>query len=302
MSRNEGHDYVERLAASADGETLIAYLARRYRHSSREDWVSRILDERVLIDSLPATPDTVLRNGQILVWRRPPWDEPEAPRSFAVLLEDEELLAVAKPAGLPTLPGSGFLRSTLLNRVRAVVPEASPVHRLGRWTSGVVLFAKSPEAGAVLSRQWASRSVRKRYRGLAGGRPRRSSFTVDAAIGPVPHHGLGSVHAASPDGKPADSRVEVLEQRRDAFVCDVFIATGRPHQVRIHLAVAGHPLVGDPLYPPGGVPEPESEALPGDPGYALHAAELGFRHPRTGVSTTVECAPPPDLRTAPRGA
>lgn len=293
---NDGFEYRERLGPEAEGERLLAYLARRYRHSSTSQWRARIESGRVLVDATPAVADAVLRRGQTLVWRRPPWEEPDAPASFAVLYEDATLLAVAKPAGLPTLPGGGYLQATLLHRVRAYAPDAAPLHRLGRWTSGLVLFAKTPSARADLTRQWAAEGVRKRYRALAAGDPDRREFTVDRPIGPVPHPVLGTVHAAASDGKPAASRVIVLERRAQGFLCDVFIATGRPHQIRIHLAAAGHPLVGDPLYGAGGVPAPGCRVVPGDPGYRLHAAELGFRHPRTGAGVTLECAPPPLLR------
>ena len=252
---------------------------------------------RVWIDGQPARADTAIRRGQWLVWRRPPWDEPDAPASFAVLFRDEDLLAVAKPAGLPTLPGGGVLHATLLHRVRGLDAAAAPMHRLGRWTSGVVLFARTREARAGLARQWTAREVEKRYRALATGSPEADEFPIDVPIGTAPHALLGAVHAAAPDGKPSSTRVTVLERRGETFLCDVRIATGRPHQIRIHLAAAGYPLAGDPLYPPGGVPAPNTRALPGDPGYLLHAAELAFRHPRTGKPVTVFCKAPPELRT-----
>jgi hypothetical protein len=85
-------------------------------------------------------------------------------------------------------------------------------------------------------------------------------------------------------------------RRVGGFLCDVRIATGRPHQIRIHLAAAGHPLVGDPLYASGGVPEAATSAVPGDPGYLLHAAEARLRHPRSGDQLVLTCAPPPELR------
>jgi 23S rRNA pseudouridine1911/1915/1917 synthase len=290
--RNDGFEYRERLGAEADGQPLLVYLTRRYVHSSASDWKSRIESGRVLLDSKPARPDTVLHRGQTLVWRRPPWTEPDAPSSFAVLYEDDELLAVAKPAGLPTLPGGGFLRATLLHRVREYAANAAPAHRLGRWTSGIVLFARTHEARTALARQWAARKAVKRYRALAVGEPARSEFEIATPIGPVPHASLGSVHAATPAGKPALTRVVVIEQRESVFLGDVWIETGRPHQIRIHLAAAGHPLAGDPLYAAGGTPAPDNRALPGDPGYNLHAAELTVRHPRTAREIRIRCAPP----------
>lgn len=296
MSRNEGFEYRERLGPDAEGEPLLAYLARRYRHSSSPEWRSRIESEQVLLDAKPAHPDTLLRRGQDLLWRRPPWEEPDAPTAFAILFEDEDLLAVEKPAGLPTLPGANFLQSTLLHGVRLHAPDAAPLHRLGRWTSGVVLFSRTRWARVDLTRQWAGREIGKRYRALAGGDPTREEFTITAPIGPVPHPLLGTIHAATPSGRPSSTHVTVLERREDGFLCDVRIRTGRPHQIRIHLAAAGFPLVGDPLYIVGGVPGERARALPGDPGYLLHAAELTFRHPRSAREVSIECAPPPLLR------
>jgi 23S rRNA pseudouridine1911/1915/1917 synthase len=293
---NEGCEYCERPGPEADGRTLLAYLSQRYRHSSEAEWAERIASGRVLIDGLPAHSESPLQSGCELVWQRPPWIEPDAPASFSVLYEDDDLLAVAKPAGLPTLPGANFLKSTLLYLVRAYAPDAAPLHRLGRWTSGLVLCSRNHRARAALMRQWSAKEVGKRYRALAGGIPDRDEMTISAPIGPVPHALLGSLHAATPDGKPSLSRVTVLERRADSFLCDVRIATGRPHQIRIHLAAAGHPLVGDPLYGMGGLPAPDTRALPGDAGYLLHSAEMSFLHPRTGREVVIESEPPALLR------
>jgi len=298
---NEGCEYRELLGLDADARTLLNYLSQRYGHSSSTEWEARILSGLVLIDSKPARPETLLRSGSELVWQRPPWIEPDAPRSFTVLYEDDDLLAVAKPAGLPTLPGANFLQSTLLHLVRAYVPEASPLHRLGRWTSGLVLCAKNHHTRTNLMRQFSTKIVGKRYRALAGGIPALDEMAIATPIGPIPHALLGTIHAASPMGKPSLSQVTVLERRTDSFLCDVRIATGRPHQIRIHMAAAGHPLVGDPLYIAGGLPAPDTHALPGDPGYLLHAAELSFRHPRTGCDVVIECEPPQMLRRSTDG-
>lgn len=293
---NQGYEYRECLGADADGETLLAYLNRRHRHSSSAEWAARIADGRVLIDAQAGRHDSMLRRGMSLVWRRPPWIEPDAPKLFAILFEDEDLLAVAKPAGLPTLPGANFLQTTLLHQVQSYAPDAAPLHRLGRWTSGIVLCARNQNARADVVRQWSTQQVVKRYRALAMGCPDCDEMIVSTPIGPVPHALLGTLHAAAADGKPALSQVTVIERRADAFLCDVRIATGRPHQIRIHLAAAGHPLLGDPLYGVGGVPEPDTRALPGDPGYQLHAAELSIRHPRSGDELVIACEPPPLLR------
>jgi 23S rRNA pseudouridine1911/1915/1917 synthase len=293
---NEGCEYYERLGLDADGRTLLYYLSRRYCHSSSAEWAARIASGHVLIDDLPAHIDSVLRAGCELVWQRPPWIEPDAPKSFSVLDEDDDVLAVDKPAGLPTLPGANFLQSTLLYLVRAYAPDAAPLHRLGRWTSGIVLCAKNQNARTELMRQWSAKKVGKLYRALANGCPDWDETTISTPIGPVPHALLGSIHSASQKGKSSLSYVTVIERRADSFLCDVRIATGRPHQIRIHLASSGHPLAGDPLYGAGGLPLPDTHALPGDPGYHLHAAKLSFRHPGTGRETVIECEPPPCLR------
>ena len=283
--RNKGYVYREKLPGSVLRDDLPAYLTEKYPHSTREEWQDRIRNGQVRLD------------GSCLAWHRPPWDEPDVPRTFNVLHRDRDLLAVAKPAGLPTLPGGGFLLNTLLYAVREYDPAASPLHRLGRWTSGLVLFARNREAMARVSRAWRRHEVRKIYRGLADGEPEEERFEINAPIGPVPHPLLGTVHAVSTEGRSADSRITVLERREHGFLAEIEIVTGRPHQIRIHLAAAGHPLCGDPLYRIGGMPAPDSSAVPGDPGYHLHAMELGLIHPHSRDPLRLRCRPPAVLCT-----
>jgi 23S rRNA pseudouridine1911/1915/1917 synthase len=217
------------------------------------------------------------------------------PLAFAVLFRDRDLLAVAKPRGLPSVPNGGFLNHTLLHVVRQTYPEATPLHRLGRGTSGLLLFARTAAARRLVTAAWREGRVEKVYLALVTGVPARQEFSVDAPIGPVAHPRLGTVHAAVAGGRPALTLVRVIGERDGNAVVEARIPTGRPHQIRIHLAVAGHPLLGDPLFVAGGVPGPEP-GLPGDPGYRLHAYRLKLTHPTSGAVLELECPPPAALR------
>lgn len=299
---NTGFEYRDRIGPRDAGATVVQFLARRYRHSSEAEWRKRITAGQVRRGG-PGGPNAVvgpadvLPLGSTLVWHRPPWPEPEVPLAFAVLHRDRHLLAVAKPRGLPSVPNGGFLTHTLLHIVRQSFPSASALHRLGRGTSGLVLFALTDEARRAVSRAWREGRVDKTYRALVRGIPSPESFTVEVPIGRVPHPRLGEVFAACPGGggKAALSHVRLLAPREEHALVEVRIPTGRPHQIRIHLAFAGHPLVGDPLYGPGGQPLSEP-GLPGDGGYRLHAWKLGLRHPITDEPVEIECVPPEPLR------
>ncbi|MGC9967143.1 MAG: RluA family pseudouridine synthase [Syntrophobacteraceae bacterium] len=294
MALNNGFDYREQIDNRGNGLTVLAYLTRNHRHSSGADWQDRLKAGQIFINDRPIESDAILKNGQLLLWRRPPWNEPDAPLVYSVLHEDEDLLAVAKPCGLPTLPGGGFLERTLLALVRKNHPEASPLHRLGRGTSGIVLFARTARARSDISAAWRRKEVSKTYRGLATGCPAEDNFIIEAPIGPVPHPKIGTVNAACPDGKFALSMVRVLERRCGASLLEIGIETGRPHQIRIHLSFAGYPLVGDRLYAAGGTIN-DLEALPGDTGYLLHAERLCFIHPATRLPFEIQCPPPSEL-------
>lgn len=229
---------------------------------------------------------------QTLIWNRPPWIEPDAPQHFGVLFEDPHLLAVNKPSGLPTLPAGGFLENTLLRLVQEQIPNANPVHRLGRATSGIVLFAKTPQAACNLFANWNTPKTRKIYRALAQNIAQHNAYEILTPIGLVPHPLIGSVWAADPGGKPSKSLATVISRASATTTFEVGLNSGRPHQIRIHLASIGHPLAGDPLYGLTGRPLDKLPGLPGDGGYFLHAQYLKFHHPITGEPINLEAAVP----------
>ena len=296
MALNSGWSYTERVEPDCAGRSVLAHLVASHRHSSPEEWEARIRLGEIVIDGVPAAANALLRSGQTLVWHRPPWDEPAVPLHYDVLHEDESIVAVIKPSGLPTMPAGGFLDHTLLAIVRRTYPDASPLHRLGRFTSGIVLFARTHESASLISRAWRDHEVKKQYRALGSGVAAKDRFEIDAPIGPVPHAVLGTVHAASPDGRSSHTIANVIERRQNSTLFTVGIITGRPHQIRIHLAVAGLPLVGDPVYGAGGVPKP-SHGLPGEGGFFLHAESLRFVHPLTENEITLHAPPPIELCT-----
>jgi 23S rRNA pseudouridine1911/1915/1917 synthase len=146
-----------------------------------------------------------------------------------VLFNDDHLLAVNKPGGLPTLPGGGFMENTLLRLVQKQTPNANPVHRLGRATSGIVLFAKTPEAASKLSANRNTPRVQEIYRALAQGMARHDAYEILTPIGLVPHPLVGSVWAANPSGKPSKSLAKVISRTTSTTTFEVSLYSGRPH-------------------------------------------------------------------------
>ena len=313
---NQGWIYPDRITSAQAGVSVLAYYADRYRHSSPEEWAQRLAAGQISHNGRVLDRDEILSPGDRLEYHRPPWVEPSVPLAFDVLYEDNDLLVIVKPAGLPVLPGGSFLIHTLLHQLQERYPQDTPypVHRLGRGTSGLMLLARSPLARSVLSQQMrqdtataadpqAYHHLVKTYRALTepGALPDR--FTLTTPIGPVDHPWLGQVYTASPNGRFALSDGQVLQRSPTANLVEVTIRTGRPHQIRIHLAAAGYPLLGDPLYGVGGIPKiadiPSGQALPvpGDLGYWLQAHRLTLAHPRTQAPMAFTCPQTADFPT-----
>jgi 23S rRNA pseudouridine1911/1915/1917 synthase len=320
--KNGGYTYVDRIGARDEGLTVAAFYALRYPHSTEQTWRERVAAGRVRLNGRAASPDGPLGRGDRLEYDRPPWEEPEAPREFGTLFEDADVVAFDKPSGLPVLPGGMFFENTLLRLARGRYGGGcSPVHRLGRGTSGAILFSRNARAARSLAAAMRERRILKVYLALVSGTDMPDAFTVEAPIGPVPHGLPATVNAYRPDGRPSESRVRVLRRllEKDATLVEVTIPTGRPHQIRIHLSHAGHPLVGDPLYLPGGTPRPGAQddgeegpaagaregglgRTPGATGYLLHSWRVRFPHPATGAEVEVVAPPPPALDPGDRAA
>lgn len=308
---NNGWLYINKVNKSSAGQTVLQYYTKRYCHSTAAQWRARIESGQILLNNKLTTTETKLQSGQKLAYHRPPWQEPEVPLSFKIIHQDTDLIIINKPSGLPVLPGGGFLQHTLLFQLQKSYPQDTPVpiHRLGRGTSGLMLLARSKEAKSSLSKQMRQHSIKKVYLAKAQGIITEDEFIIRDRIGKIPHPVLGYIYGATPTGKDARSDCKVIQRNRDHTIVEVTILTGRPHQIRIHLAAAGYPLVNDPLYDIGGIPimvryhneivktegERNKIITPGDCGYDLHAYQLGFKHPVSNQQVSFTCTLPPEI-------
>jgi 23S rRNA pseudouridine1911/1915/1917 synthase len=294
--KNHGWTYTDRVEARFAGMSLARFYASAHPHSVEAEWRARADAGEISRNGRPAAATDILAGGDLLEWRRPPWEEGEVPRDFRIVYEDESIIAVDKPAGLPVVPDGGFLENTIVHLLSLRYPSENPVpaHRLNRGTSGLILFSRTPEARRNLAAQFRDMTARQngemrkiyyaRTVPYPAGKP-GDIINVTTPIGPVPHPWLGSVHAACPNGKPSCSKCEIVSADAASTLWKIDLVTGRPHQIRIHLASIGAPLIGEPLFLPGGAPRPD--ALPGDCGYFLRSVSLTFRHPASGTLTTL---------------
>jgi 23S rRNA pseudouridine1911/1915/1917 synthase len=298
-----GEEAFELRSASVDaaqhGERLdkvLVTLAPEFSRSHLQQLVDR---GHVRLDGRPATVAARrLRAGQRVDVELVPTDESRAyrpqPLALALLYEDEHMLVVDKPAGLVVHPAPGNWQGTLLNGLlardaaAATLPRAGIVHRLDKDTSGLMVVGRTLPAVTALVRSIAERRVQRRYLALAQGSVAPARQRIDAPIGRDPVSRLRMAIVGG--GRPAQTDVEVLAAGRGASALRCTLHTGRTHQIRVHLAHRGHPLVGDLLY--GGRP------AFGMTRQALHAVRLELTHPVDGRRLVFECPPPADFAAA----
>ena len=223
-----------------------------------------------------------------------------------VVFEDENLIVIDKPAGMVVHPAAGNLDGTLVNallhhcagRLSGIGGVARPgiVHRIDKDTSGLIVAAKTDRAHEGLSAQFARHSILRRYLAIVAGIPKPGEGKVDAPLGRSPANRQKMAIVAEGRGKRAVTHFRMLEPLRDAALVECRLETGRTHQVRVHMASIGHPLLGDPVY--GRIKTAHRELLKrlSFERQALHAAELGFVHPVSKENLSFKSAVPSDMQ------
>jgi 23S rRNA pseudouridine1911/1915/1917 synthase len=280
-------------------ERLDLYVAHHCPDVSRSH-AQRLIEEGfVSVNGRPAKASRLLQRGDRVVVRVPPPSpldlEPEA-IPISIVYEDHDLLVVDKPAGMAVHPGAGLSRHTLVNALLARCPDLAGVggvlrpgivHRLDKDTSGLLLVAKNDRAHIALSQQLKERTVEKGYLALVTGRLEPIEGVIEGAIGRDPRNRKRM--AIVEGGRPARTAYRIREYLDDCTLVEVTPSTGRTHQIRVHFAAVGHPIVGDAVY---GKPSPLVERQ------FLHACRLGFHHPADGRRLVFESPLPADLQQA----
>ena len=277
------------------GARLDAFLARTFPYRSRTSWAALIRHGRIRLNDATARPARSLKPGDRIVYLPDPRPEPKVSESFRILYEDEDILAVRKPANLPVHPSGRYFRHTLLYLLLERRGESLDhtelriVHRLDRETSGLILFGKGKQAASTLSQQFENREVRKTYLAMVHGCPREDRFLIDEPIGRAEHSPVRKAMCVRPDGRASRTTVRVLRCGPEHALLAALPHTGRLHQIRVHLQSIGHPIIGDKVY--GLDPRLFLRFVEGELSrrdrerllwrrQALHAWKLTFRHPR----------------------
>jgi 23S rRNA pseudouridine1911/1915/1917 synthase len=285
-----------RTEAADRGKRLDAFLHQKLPEYSRSRLQSWIHEGRVQVNNSPAKPSTILRGAEeigVEPAHLAPLKATAEDIPLAVLYEDAGVVVIDKPAGMVVHAGAGVHAGTLVNallhrfnRLSGVGGDLRPgiVHRLDRFTSGVLLVAKTDAAHRDLAAQFQSRTIEKVYLALVEGTLTGS----DRILKPIARdpRNRARMTARLSTGRNAVTDWKAIENFTGFTLLQIRIGTGRTHQIRAHMAALGHPVAGDRLY--GARPSPWNR-------YFLHAHRLGFRSPAIGEPVTVESPLPPDL-------
>ena len=283
-------------------DQVLAKLLPEYSRSRLQEWIAQGL---VTLEGTAASSKQKMWGGESIsvLPQQHPSEQPYQAEDIAldIVYEDDSMLVVNKPVGLVVHPGSGNWQGTLLNALLhhapqlAQVPRAGIVHRLDKDTSGLLVVAKTLTAQTALVRQLQARSVRREYLALAHGEVAHGG-TVDAPIGRHPTQ--RTKMAVLDKGKPAVTHYQVEERFPGCTLLRCKLETGRTHQIRVHLASLGHPLVGDSTYlkGPQKCPPQLRGILSVFPRQALHAERLGLEHPVTGEWLEWQSPLPDDMQ------
>lgn len=282
-------------------ERLDIFITRSETGLSREFVKRLILDKRALVNGQPRKPSFLLTPGDSVSIDLPAMGKKETARLDAIIVyEDKDMLAVAKPSGIPVHPNdSNWERRpetcliseeslvSMLLRARPglgnnEVPRMGLVHRLDRDTSGLMLVAKTAEAQTALQTQFRERLVEKTYVGVVAGIPAKKTGSIDAPIGRA--SGFKKIKVWE-YGRAAQTDFRMVEKTKKHALLEVYPRTGRTNQIRIHLEFIGHPIVGDRLY--GG--EKASRLM-------LHSREITFTHPSKNKAITLKVDLPEDFQ------
>ncbi|HVC31843.1 MAG TPA: 23S rRNA pseudouridine(1911/1915/1917) synthase RluD [Steroidobacteraceae bacterium] len=294
------------LPASVAGLRLDQALARELPQYSRARLQGWIETGAVQVDGRQLRgKDKVLGGEQVQIAARLEADDRVAPEAqpLAVVHEDRALFVINKPAGMVVHPGAGNPGHTLQNALLALdpklarVPRAGLVHRLDKDTSGLLVVARTPEAHARLVAALAEREIERSYLAICNG-AMTGGATVDAPIGR--HRTQRTRMAVRNDGREAITHYRIEKRYRAHTLVRVQLETGRTHQIRVHLAHIGYPIIGDPVYGgrrrlPAGCSPALAAALSAFPRQALHAARLALAHPITGRALDWEAPVPDDM-------
>ncbi|MBX7256523.1 MAG: RluA family pseudouridine synthase [Candidatus Hydrogenedentes bacterium] len=296
------------------GLRLDVYLAGAIEDVSRSIIQKLIKDGLVEVNGVVCKKPgrTVAANERVTAILPTPPSSDLTPQAIplSILYEDSDLLVIDKPSGLVVHPAPGHSDGTLVNAVLYHCPDFQRpgddlgrpgiVHRLDRFTSGVMVVAKSHVAFAGLAEQAREHTFDRRYLALVRGEFKENVGRINASVGRSLHD-RGRMSVTGVNARDAITRFEVLERFRVASLVSLVLETGRTHQIRVHMRFAGHPVLGDPVY---GVTEfgkwdvPDSllEALNALEGQALHAERLGFTHPVSKERLTFTADPPADFQ------